>query len=57
MLGWTIEAGAVMPGWPRVSSQTKTSVLLSIFSLAVVQWIERFSPKEQVQVRFLIAGP
>lgn len=57
MLGWTIEAGAVMSGRPRVKSQTETSVLLSIFNLAVVQWTERFSPKEQIQVRFPVARP
>ncbi len=46
-----------MFGWPGVKSQTKTSLLLSIFNLAVVQWTERFSPKEQIQVRFLVARP
>ncbi len=45
MLGWTIEAGAVMSGWPRVTSQTKSLVLLSIFYLAIVQWTEQVPPK------------
>lgn len=57
MLGWTNEAGAVIPGRPEHGLEPNLRYCYQYSFLAIVQWREHGPPKTEIQVRLLVARP